>query len=157
MTLTQDDIRQYKSSVAGSGGGSRSGVQITSAKNSIFDDIGDTQRIAGGTVIKKWFLANDNAAEAWILPVVWIATVPLGCTEELGFGWDDAEDDDNTQGNMVSWSANSKLTVQSDGTDLRTVEVYGKNATGDAAREVIALNGTSAVQSVTKRVSPSLR
>lgn len=147
MAITQADIKLYKSAVGASAGGAQSATLVTSAKNNYWEDISDGERTAGGSKVKKCFLANDNGTDPFVLPVIWIGTSPTGCTYEIGLGWNDSEDDDSAQGNMVAWSGSAKLTVESDGSDARTVEVYGKNSSGDATKEIVTLNGTTPIQS----------
>jgi hypothetical protein len=147
MPAGPNDVKFYKSTVSGSAGGTRSAVEVTSTKNSLFEDISDSERTAGGTKTKKWFVANVSGTESWALPVIWIDTIPTNCTEVLGVGFNDSEDDDIGQGNMVAWDASATLTAQSDGADTRTITIVGKDGSGNAASEVITLNGVTVVTS----------
>jgi hypothetical protein len=146
MSVGNADIEFQTSSNGASIGGTRSGALVSNAKGAFWADIADVDRVAGGSQTKKWFVYNDHGTDALISPSVWVSFEPTYCTEEIGLGFDDTDDDDaTTQGNMTAWSANAVAAVLSDGSDTRTVTVYGLDAAGDPVSENIVLNGTSEV------------
>lgn len=142
MTASSTDITFTKTSVAGSAGGTNSGVVITSVKHNFWPAITDAERIAGGNRIKKYCVYNNHATDAYTLPGIWVVPA-TGITDEIGLGFDDGDDDDSPQGNMTAFGANAVVAVVSSAADTRTVTAYGLTVGGLAQSEVITLNGTT--------------
>src|SRR3990167_7716002 len=136
MTASSADIQFTKTAENVSAGGVNSGVLITSTKNSFMPAITDAERIAGGSRIKKYCIFNNHATDAYTLPGAWLVAA-TGVTDEIGLGYDDGDDDDETQGNMTAFGANAVVACISDAADTRTVTVTGLNASGDPQTEAI--------------------
>lgn len=150
MAVTATDIHWYKAASGDSEGGAMGVVEITgTAKNNFWPQISDAERAAGGTRTRKWFVENQNATDSLLVPSVYIYQTPTNTTEQLGIGFNDADDDDPTQGNMTAWTANAVLAAVSDGSDTRTCTVYGLSNSGTPVRETITLTGTSEVVTIT--------
>jgi hypothetical protein len=140
MTASSADITFTKTSVAGSAGGTNSGVVITSTKHNFWPAITDAERTAGGNRTKKYCIYNNHATDAYTLPGAWVAAA-TGITDEIGLGFDDGDDDDAAQGNMTAFGANAVVAVISSAADTRTATAYGLTAGGAAQSEAIVLNG----------------
>lgn len=146
MSVTEADIEFHSSSEGSSTGGTDSGVAYSNANGAFFPDVADVDRIAGGSVVRKWFLYNDAPTDALISPSIWIQQDPQYCTEEIGLGFDDTDDDDaTTQGNMTALTGNSVIAIVSDAADTRDVTIYGLDASGDPQEETLTANGTTEV------------
>lgn len=146
MSVAADELEFQSSSNGSSTGGTRSGAEYSNAKGAFFSNIADVDRLAGGSETKKWFLYNNAPADALISPSVWVQFEPTYCTEEMGLGFDDSDDDDATvQGNMTGWSTNAVAAILSDAADTRDVTIYGLDDLGDPASETLTLNGTTEV------------
>jgi hypothetical protein len=149
MAVTAADIHWFKAASGDSEGGGLGAVEITgTAKNNFWPQISDSERVAGGTKTRKWFVENQNATDSLLVPSFYIFQTPTNTTEQLGIGFNDSDDDDPTQGNMTAWGASAVLAAVSDGSDTRTVTIYGLNGSGTPVRETITLTGTSEVVSV---------
>lgn len=147
MSVGQDELT-FNSSVTGSSsGGADTGVPYSNTKGSFFANIADVERLAGGTVCKKWFLYNGSGLYGLISPSIWLSQEPTYITEELGLGWNSADDDDETQGNMTAFSGNAVAALASSASDTRDVTLVGLDAAGDPQFEVVTLNGTTEVLS----------
>lgn len=148
MAVSAADVVWYKASAGASDGGSKSATPVTSTKGDFWPNVSDAERTAGGTRIKKSFLTNEHATDSLLAPVVWISVVPTNMTEEIGLGFDDADDDANTQGNMTALGANALIALVSSGADTRTATIIGLDASGNPQQETVTLNGTTEVVSV---------
>lgn len=149
MTVVQSDITFLQSSDTGSAGGAISGIEVvTGVLNSLWPDISPAEAGAGGSRVRKWFMRNDNVAENLANFGLWVATAPTGCTEELGVGFDTADDADALRGTLIALSANALIAVVSNGADTRTVTVVGVNAAGAPMEETVTLNGLVEVLTV---------
>jgi hypothetical protein len=144
MTASAADIIFTKTSEGTSSGGVNSGVPISSTRNSFMPAITDSERLVGGSRIKKFCVFNNHATDDYTLPGVWV-NAATGITDEIGLGLDDGDDDDTTQGNGSEFSGSAVVAVISDGSDTRDVTVVGLDGSGDPQTEVITLNGTSEV------------
>lgn len=149
MSIPASSIKYYRSSSGASAGGSKSATAITNnVKNNFFDDILDASRIAGGSVAKKYFLANEDASISMVKPLFWFNPAPTNIVEELGYGWDDPDDDTATQGNMSAFTGSDKAAIVSTGPDTRTVQLVGIDSLGEPVSESLVLNGVTEALSV---------
>jgi hypothetical protein len=150
MSIATGDVRFMRSYSLGSTGGIMDAVEIeTGTQNNLFDDVPDPDRIAGGTMTKKWFLKNANVTDAMTKPMVWLGLQPRNITEELGLGFDDQYDTDSLCGNMTELAGDSTVELVSNSTDDRTVDLYGVSSTGVATKETVAMTGSTPVETVT--------
>lgn len=150
MAVTTADLVVYLASGGSSDNGAKSATALASGvANGLWPNVADAQRTAGGTRTKKWFLANESGTDALSKPVLWDALVAPGVTEELGLGFDSADDADPAQGNMTAFGANAVASLVSSAADTRTVTLYGLNAAGVPIAEVVTLTGAVAVSSTT--------
>jgi hypothetical protein len=141
------DIGWYLSSSGASEGGAMSATPITSAvDNNVFPDVSSSSRIAGGTMIRKVFLANDHATDDYIAHAIWISTAPSHSTGYIGLGFDDADDDETDAGALTTFSGAAKVSLRSDAADTRAVDVYGLVG-GTPTKETMTLNGAAEVLS----------
>jgi hypothetical protein len=141
------DLGWYLSSSGASEGGAMSATPITSGvDNNVFPDVSSSSRLAGGEMIRKIFLANDHATDDYVAHSIWIAVPPSHCTAYIGLGFDDADDDENDAGALVTWSGAAKVSIKSDAADTRAVDVYGLVG-GVPTKETMTLNGTAEVLS----------
>jgi len=148
MSVGQDELLFNSSSSGSSEGGTNSGVPYSNAKGAFIPNIADVDRLAGGTIYKKWFLYNDAPIDGLISPSVWLQQEPTFMTEVLGLGFDASTDDDELQGNMTAFSADAYVALVSSASDTRDAIIWGLSAAGDPLMEVITLNGTSEVLSL---------
>lgn len=149
MAVSATDIHFYRSTNGSSAGGSRSPTEITNnVKNNLFDDVSDASRIAGGSQTKKWFFRNQHATDALLSPLFWFSEPPLGLIEEVGLGFDDADDDTATAGNMTAFTAADVVAAVSSGPDTRSITIYGIDGTGAAVTETLNLSGTTEINGV---------
>lgn len=152
MPVASSDISHLQSVSAGSSGGAVSGSTITSGvKNNVWTDVTDVERVAGGVEYRKTFFKNNHATDSALKPVIYFPVAPASSTLVLGFGINDAADDDPLQGNMTAWSANAIPFIESDGADTRNVTVVGMDNAGTPlpVAVTVALNGTAPVSLVT--------
>ena len=145
MSILSADVRFNRSVSTGSSGGAMDVLEITSGtQNNLFDDIADADRILGGTQTKKWFLYNASTTDAMSKPLVWLGLTPTNITEELGLGFDDANDTDAAAcGNMVAMTSDTTVELTSDQADSRTVTIYGINSSNIPTAETVLLTGSS--------------
>ena len=149
MTATTSDLALYKSSSGASQGGTATATQCGLAKNDLFPDVSDSERIAGGTRTYKFYLGNDHSTDAFPAPKVWSVS-PYGFSpDEIGVGFDDADDDAAAQGNMTAFGGSAVAALVSSGADTRTAHIVGVDSGGTPAEEDVVLNGTSEVLSTT--------
>jgi hypothetical protein len=149
MSVSSSDIVFSRSANSGSSGGGIGGGVITdNVKNNLFDDIIDSERIAGGTRYKKWFISNQNSTESFEKPVVWISTGPRNMGDAIGLGWNSTDDADPLQGNIIAIGTSGQLVLASSGTDTRTITLVGITAAGNPETENIALTGATPVTTV---------
>lgn len=149
MSVSDTDLKWYKAATGASAGGAKSGTLVVSTKGDFWPNISDSERATGGTRIKKSFLANEHGSDPLLLPVVWINVTPQNMTEEIGLGFDDTDDDANSQGNMTAWGANAVAALISDGADTRNAYIVGLDSGGNAASETVVLTGATEVLSTT--------
>jgi hypothetical protein len=145
MAISEDDIKYYKSLNGSSNGGARSAVLITATKADYWPNISDGDRIAGGFVVRKCFVANNHGSENLDVPSIWNELPPTNTTKLIGLGVDATEDDDPDQGNMVDLTTDDTIDLVSDGADTRNFVVYGLDALGDPQDASGTLNGTTPV------------
>lgn len=144
MAVTTVDLVVYKAAGGTSDNGAKSATALASGvQNGLWPDLSDAVRLAGGTRIKKWFLANEALADSLSKPTIYNAIVPAGVTEELGLGFDSTDDNDNAQGNMSAFSGNAVAALVSTAPDTRSVTLYGLSAAGQPQFEVVVMTGTS--------------
>lgn len=151
MSIQSGDISLLESADTGSSGGAATASTITGGvQNNVFPDISDADRVSGIEIDRKVFFKNDNATDAAAQPSMYLAALPTNATLSIGFGVDDAADNDADQGNMVAWSANAQVALVSDGADSRIATVYGMDNSGTPVpiTENVALNGATEVLSV---------
>jgi hypothetical protein len=141
------DLHFYLSATGASEGGAVSATPIVDAvDNNVFSDVSSSSRIAGGTEYRKIFMSNEHATDTYAAHSIWISTAPSHCTGYVGLGFDDADDDESTGGNLVAWSAGAKVALVSDAADTRSVDVYGLVGT-TPTKETMTLNGAAEVLS----------
>lgn len=149
MPVGEGDLVVYLSATGSSDGGAISATALASGvKNGLWPNISDTDRAAGGTRYKKWYLANEHGSDALVAPGIYCAGNPTGIVESLGLGIDSADDADSAQGNMTAWSASAKVALISTGADTRQCRIYGLDGSSNPATELVSLNGTTEVLSV---------
>jgi len=141
------DLAFFLSATGASEGGATSATPITDAvDNNVFSDVSSSSRIAGGTEVRKIFMANEHATDTYAAHSIWISTAPSHCVGSIGLGFDDADDDEATGGNLVAFSAPAKVALVSDAADTRSVDIYGLVGT-TPTKETVVLNGTAEVLS----------
>lgn len=141
------DLHFYLSASGASEGGAVSATPIVDAvDNNVFSDVSSSSRIAGGAEYRKIFMANEHATDSYVAHSIWISTAPSHCVGSIGLGFDDADDDEPTGGNLVSFSAPAKVALISDAADTRSVDVYGLVGTTPTV-ETVVLNGAAEVLS----------
>jgi hypothetical protein len=152
VPVASGELQEFLSLLTGSSGGAIAGSAVTSAvNNNVWPDITDAERIAGGSRYRKTFWKNTSGASAALKPIIFAPVLPSNCTLSLGLGTNDAADNDPLQGNMTVWTAAAVVSAVSDGTDARTLTIYGMNNAVPAVPivETLVLNGTTPVSSVT--------
>lgn len=149
MAVSDSDLAWYESAIGASDGGAVSATPVTSTKGDFWPNITDSERIAGGTRYKKSFLTNEHGSDALLGPVFWIKVTPQNMTEDIALGFDDADDDTATQGNMTAWSGTAVAALVSSESDTRAFSVYGEDGGGNAVKEDGTLNGTTEVLTTT--------
>lgn len=149
MAVEANDIVWYEATNGSSDGGTKGSTPVTATKGDFWPNISDAERLAGGTRYKKSFMANEHGTDSLVAPVVWVKTPPQNMTEQIGLGFDDADDDTPLAGNMSEFSADAVVALVSDGPDTRTATIYGKDDSGVATREDVVLDGTNEVVSTT--------
>ena len=141
------DLHFYLSATGASEGGATSATPIVDAvDNNVFSDVSSSSRIAGGTEVRKIFMANEHATDSYVAHSIWISTAPSHCVGSIGLGFDDADDDESSGGNLVAFSAPAKVSIQSDAADTRSVDVFGL-VSGTPTKQTLVLNGTAPVLS----------
>jgi hypothetical protein len=149
MSVAQDELIWRKSATGTSEGGVVSGTLLASGlKNDLWANISDASRLAGGTRYKKVFVCNDSVTDALVLPAIWIYQQPTNMAQQIGLGWDDANDADSAQGNMTAWSTDDTVALQSSASDTRIVTIVGLSALGIPQTEYVTLDGTTEVESL---------
>jgi hypothetical protein len=150
MAVALTDLHLYRSVNGASDGGTISPTEIlTGVKNSLWPNLSDAERTAGGNRTKKYFLVNEHATDALAQPKLWIGQVPAGfLPDQLGIGWNDADDDSAFRGNMTALDANAQIELVSDGPDTRTITLLGLDGSGTPITEDVVLTGTTPVLSV---------
>lgn len=149
MSVSDTDIVYYKSANGSSEGGVKSATEIVDGvANAVFPNISDGERVAGGTLYRKWFAANEHGTDAMVVPTAWIVAMPVGTAESIGVGFNSADDDEAiVSGNMTAWSGNAVLAAASDGADTRTLTIIGRNNAAVPIADSLTLTG--AVEIVT--------
>ncbi len=148
MAVTGSDLHWYLSAAGASEGGARSATEITdNVDNNVFPDIGEIAAIAGGSMTRKIFLANEDGVDPYVDHGIWILTDPTESSGFIGLGFDDADDDDLTVDDLVDVGAAGPVALVSNGSDTRVATVCGiDDATGDPIAEDVTLDGTNEVQ-----------
>ncbi len=142
------DLHFYLSASGASEGGAMSATPIVDAvDNNVFSDVSSSARIAGGTEIRKIFMANEHATDTYPAHSIWISTPSTHCDGYIGLGMNTADDDEPTAGNLVAFSAPAKVALISDGADTRQVYVLGVVG-GVPTVETVTLTGSSEVLSI---------
>lgn len=152
MALGSGDVLLYESNDAGSKGGGISATTITSnVANNLIDDITNSQRVAGGTYYYKVFFQNNSGSDSALTPVIYAPVLATNITVSLGLGFDSTSDNDNAQGNMSAFAADALAALVSDGTDTRTVTLFGLDDSGTPVptTENVVLTSASEVLSST--------
>jgi hypothetical protein len=146
--MDRTDLHFYLSATGASEGGATSATPIVDAvDNNVFSDASSAARIAGGTEVRKIFMSNEHATDTYAAHSIWISVAPTHCTAYIGLGFDDADDDELTAGNLVAFSAGAKVALVSDAADTRSVDIYGLVGT-TPTKETVVLNGAAEVLSV---------
>lgn len=152
MSISDSDLIEYLSSVAGSTGGAISGSSVVSGvPNNVNPNVLEAARLAGGTDYRLTYWKNTNGVDAAIKPVVFIPVFPLSETLLIGIGVGGANDTDTLQGNMTAWTAPAAVSLTSSTAgDVRLVTIFGMDNSGTPVpvTEVVTLTGTSEVLSV---------
>lgn len=147
MTVLTTDLAFYKSSNGVSVGGTISATVITnSSLNNIFDDVTAAEALSGSTEYRKIFFKNNHGSDSLISPVLWRSVDTLSPDDEISIGIGTADDDDGSS-ELVAMTANSKVTLVSDGSDTRSVNITGEDNSGNRQSETIVLTGTTPVDS----------
>jgi hypothetical protein len=142
------DLVLYLSATGASEGGARSATPIVDATdNNLFSDVSSSSRIAGGTQVRKLFMANEHASDTYAAHSIWIPTDPSHSDGYIGLGFDDADDDEQTGGNLVAFAGAAKVALISDAADPRSVDIIGLVG-GVPTLETVVLNGAAEVLSV---------
>lgn len=152
MSIQTGDIALLASADTDSSGGAASGSSITGGvQNNLFPDVSDADRIAGIETDRKVFWKNNNLTDAALAPSLYLSAVPTTSTLYVGFGVDSAHDADGDAGNLIAWTANAVVSVESDGADGRVCTVYGMDNSGTPVpvSEALILDGTTPVLSTT--------
>ena len=143
----------YTSEDASSTGGAITVSTIASnVKNNLWPDVSNSDRILGGVMHRKVFFKNNNATDALAKPVIYTPTLPTNMTLSIGLGFNHSDDDDANEGNMTAWTANAKVALISDGTDVRTATIYGLDNSGTPApvtENVVLTNAVEVLSSNT--------
>lgn len=153
MALGSGDILLYESNDAGSVGGSISTSTITSGvANNLWADITDSERLAGGTAYRKVFWKNNSGTDSALEPILFVPTLPTNMTASIGLGIDSSDDDGFGQGNMTAFAADALAALISDGTDTRTVTIFGMDDSGTpvpTTENVVLTSGSEVLSSTT--------
>ena len=145
MAVIGSDLHWYLSSSGASEGGAKSATEITDAvDNNVFSDVSDSARVAGGSQIRKIFIANENGVSSYLSHGIWVHVVPTNATPYIGLGFDDSGDADSAAGSLDDFTVAAKVSLSSDGADTRTCTVYGLVGTTPTA-EAVVLAGAAAV------------
>jgi hypothetical protein len=140
------DLHFFLSATGASEGGATSATPITDAvDNNVLSDVSSSSRIAGGTEVRKIFMANEHATDTYAAHSIWIPTAPSHCSAYIGLGFDDSADASGTA-NLTAFSGAAKVALVSDAADTRAVDVYGLVG-GVPTKETMTLNGTAEVLS----------
>jgi hypothetical protein len=154
MPAGTSDIHLYKSGVGDSEGGAKTATEVTNAVlNNLFPNISDASRLAGGSMSRKFFFANEHATDPYTQPRLWIASMPSGVVCTVGVGYNDADDDSIAGGDMTAWTSGAALAAISDGADTRTLTIIGIVG-GVAVQTTLTLTGTT--EAVTPEVFSSV-
>jgi hypothetical protein len=149
MPVETSDLVYYLSSSGASEGGARSATPITdNVDENLYEDVSDVSRIAGGTQIRKLFLANEDGVDSYPEHSIWALESPTPATVELGLGVESADDADPDVATLTDLTGTAKIALSSDGPDTRTVTLRGKDAAGDPITEAVVLSGASEVLTV---------
>lgn len=151
MPILTGDVLEHLSTDTGSSGGAIAGSTVTSGViNNVWPDISDADRIAGGEMFRKTFWSNHSGSDSMVAPVMFTPILPAGIVLSIGLGFDDADDEDEDQGNMLAFLSNNLVAlVGSNFADVRSVTIWGLDDTGTPVSESIDLNGTTEVLSTT--------
>jgi hypothetical protein len=142
------DLHWLLSSSGASEGGAMSATPIVDATdNNVFPDVSDSARLAGGSMTRKIFVQNTHGTDAYGAHSIWVLVVPTNATGSIGLGFDDADDADPATGTLADFSAPAKVSLVSNGSDTRAVDVWGLVGS-TPTKETVALAGTSEVLSV---------
>lgn len=149
MPVESSDLVWYLSTAGASEGGAKSATAIVDATDeNLFEDISDVARIAGGSQIRKLFMANEDGVDALADHSIWCFVVPTNATPFIGLGVDSADDADPDAAALTNFSATAKVALVSDGADTRIVRVRGKDGAGAPITEDVVLTGASEVLTV---------
>lgn len=144
MSVQADELIWRKSATGASDGGAVSGSLLTSGlKNDLWPNISDAARLAGGTRYKKAFVCNDAPTDALVQPSIWHYQQPTNIAQQMGLGFDSANDADGAQGNMTAFSGSATPVLQSSAADGRTAVLFGLDGSGVPQSESIGLDGTT--------------
>jgi hypothetical protein len=145
--MDRTDLHWYLSATGASEGGAKSSTPIVDATDdNVFSDVSNSSRVAGGTEYRKIFIANEHSTDAYAAHSIWISTDPSHSDGYIGLGFDDADDDELTGGNLVAFAAPAKVSLRSDAADTRSVDVWGL-VSGVPTVETVVLNGAAEVLS----------
>lgn len=149
MTVNATDLKIYQSGDPNSAGGTSSATEIVNGSlNNLWPDITAAEALAGGSRVRKEFLRNTHATDAYPAFSYWISVEPTSITEEIALGFDNVDDDDTADINMTDWTAAAVMSLESSGSDTRIATIYGiNNATGLPESEAKTLTGTTPVLS----------
>lgn len=137
------DITWWRSAVGDTAGGAKTAVAIVDGDpNNVWADYTSAERVAGDVDHRKTFVANDHASESLVNPVVWIADPPDNMAEDIGLGFDSADDADPLQGSLGAWTAGAVASLQSDAADTRTVRVVGLVGAARTVEDVVLTGAT---------------
>jgi hypothetical protein len=149
MPVVDADLIWTLAADGSSEGGAQTATVIPDAVDeNLFEDILDAARIAGWTQIRKLYLGNEDGVDAMPPHSLWVFAAATGCTTSIGLGANHADDDEPAQGTLVDLAAPGKIALVSNGTDIRTVRLRGKDDAGDPIDEDVVLDGTNEVLTV---------
>lgn len=148
MPVATTDFLVHKSDNNGEGGIRDFGAAITdNVLHNLFAEITEAEAAAGGSRTRKFFVTNDHATDTAVGPEATVALFPGAYTFEIGWGLDEADDDDAGVSGNLNPDVNpaDELEILSDGADTRQVTLYGKDGSGNHLEETLTLNGTTPV------------
>ncbi len=153
MSVVAGDLIEYKSTTdddtSSCGGAINTGAVITTGvDNNLFPDITGQEALDGVTKYRKMFRKNTNGLDTWSAVKSWITLQPTNCALHIGVGLNHADDIQGNLSSLTAFSGAALVSLTSDGTDTRSVDIEGEFSDGTRLSETVALTGASEVLSV---------